>query len=309
MSKRFLSSLLQAPRALRSEGNIVIKNGLMVSNSKFASVWKADYSKRVNKIVFEDEVESLPEGVNPGLYNEYFKFMNSTKLKDLGAILPRKSLLHTFLQKIQNKEEFELGLKLLERWRKHYVLPLSERTTWILLSKCQYLNDPEPLTRVLLDRWRYKAFPTDYIYTSIFKLISNSIHDLIAIEGQESELANKYLDDLFRLFASIPQYNLEQGAWAYSSLITSLVDSGMEEGWVRAVQVAEEAMVDSIPPKINYEAALKLQEEYAKRGDSTNSNVYKEMISNYNLKPKEPTHVAFDEEGRMYYKPIAKKTN
>ncbi|OMJ21667.1 hypothetical protein AYI70_g3332, partial [Smittium culicis] len=124
---------------------------------------------------------------------------------------------------------------------------------------------------------------------------------------QPAELA--YIET-HQLFGAIPHYDIELGSWAYSSLVLACINSGMEEGFVRAVETSTEAVEKSIESgtnALNYEAASKLVEEFTKRNDSENAKVYVDYIVKYNLKPSPSYHVAFDENGKTIFKEFEPK--
>ncbi|OLY77937.1 hypothetical protein AYI68_g8031 [Smittium mucronatum] len=307
---RFVSKILGS----RFQSTRIIKYSLD-RNASFSLINHIGAQNRFTATVSKQqafkELEKVPiEGVDKDLQKTFYDFMDDTVIVGEQNKLPRRSLLTTFLQRTKNEKEMDLALVMWARWRLLGLLPLSEKTTWVLLSRCQFLKYPDPLITVLLDRYKYKAFPTWYIFEQTAKLISARISSIVSEQGQDSDAANKYLDDLFRLFAAVPYYDLELEDWAYSFLILGCIKCGMEEGFTRVIEVATEALelsANTGVSSIDFEAATALVDEFTKRGDAENAKIYFDYIQKYNLKPSPSYHVSFDEDGKMSYQEFQPK--
>ncbi|KAJ1677847.1 hypothetical protein EV182_005316 [Spiromyces aspiralis] len=241
-----------------------------------------------------------PEGVSDKVWEGYAYIRDRTSDIDTLHNLPKQSSLENLILEVSNAEELRLLVPLVARWRLCKGLQMTEKITQFLIEASGRVGEPEIVVEILMDRWRYKLFPTSYGVSLLFKQLGDKAREAVKLEGEESETAKALVDQMYQVFVAYEEYGVEQDRFAYGALISASIEAGTDLGWERAVAMGEEAVkAYGDKPKLTFEAAHGLRGGFVRRGDTEKANKYTEVIENHGLKRTKRPIVHYDKEGRM----------
>ncbi|KAJ1920526.1 Small subunit (SSU) processome component [Mycoemilia scoparia] len=246
----------------------------------------------------ETSIGEKPEGVRDEMWQVYADCMD--RLSDINAkhLLPRQSTLENYLMKVSSLEELEIGVKLMERWRLS-PLVMNEKITHYFVDAAERAGTPEIATKVILDRWKYKQFPTKLSMAKLIRLLGTKGKKAVQLEGVESETAKGLLSSIYMLFDSYEEFGIEQDAMGYGETIEASIDIGSDEGWKLAESLAKEAAGEFNPPRLTFEAIHALKRAYSARGDTDSALKYALLIKEHNIGQSKRPAIHFDKNGEL----------
>ncbi|KAJ2696241.1 hypothetical protein FB645_006258 [Coemansia sp. IMI 203386] len=203
---------------------------------------------------------------------------------------PKKSTLNWLLQNAETKEELDLAQQLTHQWRMS-LRPITQATTDLWVAACVRLKYPTPFLAMLDDRWKYRPMPINQNMARFIKLYAY-------LGLQKPENPDTLLEDVFRVFALYPYYDLKYDAAAYGALVQACCAIGTEESWRRALVVAEEALAFT-SPKITREALKDLETRSRRLGESEMAQRYQELADT--MQKDDEREAKFDEKGNFIH--------
>ncbi|KAJ1726832.1 hypothetical protein LPJ61_004933 [Coemansia biformis] len=242
---------------------------------------------------------SPPERVRAELWSLFIATL--LRVDKDAASPPRRRVLHWILLNAETKEELDMALTLTLHWRKN-TFPITQATTHIWAQACVRTNYPDIFVTMLMDRWKYRQLPVVQTIAYFIRFLGGEAASAYAKSTESGDdmaiRGDQLLDDIFRVFALLPYYDVAQGASAYGALVEACCEINTEEAWRRAL-VASEEVLSCDPPQITLEALKALENRSRERGETEMADRYQSLATRADIKPTRKSEATFDKKGNL----------